>query len=227
MIDDVEDRIFTKFELLSFKRGFLSGVLHAVYLDLRSQLYSNQAKLLPISHFLYSAVIISKDPASIELTVDSIGLPAVVTDCLHADWRRCGSGVFTWSVFKLYRASLYAPDYFDPAKPFALDLFYLRTIQATQIVETTMSEIERLRPSDSLWLSAWSVELLKILPDVKLSDRLIGLFLPLQGVKFFSARAPLGDVMSPEFASAFAAIWLDPQTRSQTLRAALLGLEQE
>jgi len=166
------------------------------------------------------------DLAIDEVAIDPSWLPAVVTANWPANWQRCGSGIFTWSVFKLYRASLFSAGRFDLAKPFALDLSYLRTIQATQIVETTMSELARLRPSDASLLSEWSASLLEFLPDVKLGDRLTGLFLPSQGVKFFSAHELLGAIMSPAFASAFAAIWLDPQTRSPALRAALLGLDQ-
>ena len=152
-------------------------------------------------------------------------LPPVVTHQWPANWSVCGSGVFHWSVFKLYRATLYAPGDFDPSQPFALDLAYLRTIDAQQIVDTTMREIERLSRCDASVLSEWKLGLSKILPDVKLGDHLIGLFLPNQGVKFYSATNALGEVMSPAFAGAFAAIWLGPDTHSPTLRSALLGLK--
>jgi len=42
-------------------------------------------------------------------------------------------------------------------------------------------------------------------------------------VKFYSAQALLGEVRDPQFTEAFAAIWLDPQTRSSALRQALLA----
>ena len=64
---------------------------------------------------------------------------------------------------------------------------------------------------------------MRIVPDVGLNNRLIGCFIPGQTVKFYSESALLGEVSDPHFAEAFAAIWLDPETRSPALRLALLA----
>jgi len=150
-------------------------------------------------------------------------LPSCVVQCLPGAWQICGTGVFSWSVFKLYRASLHARGDFAPDQPFALDLAYLRNISAEQIVSTSIQEIERICALDPVRLKDWAVALLKILPDVSLGDHLVGLFLPRQGVKFFSEKDFLGEILDAEFVTAFAAIWLDEQTRSPALRKALLG----
>ena len=139
-------------------------------------------------------------------------LPAVLMADFALDWKVCGSGVLTWSVFRLYRATLHAPGVFDADRPFAIDLSYLRRIPADQIVERTIDEIRR-----------WQGALSALIPDVSLGSRLIGVFEPDRGVSFYSDAQRLGEVCDPKFAEAFAAIWLDPQTRSPALRAALLG----
>jgi len=138
-------------------------------------------------------------------------------------WQLIGTGIFSWSVFKLYRASLFALGEFDPGRPYALELSYLRAISAEQIVTTTLREIERLCAPETSQIKDWAVALLNIVPDVRLGDRLVGLFLPNEGVKFFSEHAYLGEIMDAQFTQAFAAIWLDPQTRSPSLRLQLLG----
>ena len=61
-------------------------------------------------------------------------LPAIVKADFALDWKVCGSGVLTWSVFRLYRVTLHAPGAFDADRPFAIDLSYLRRIPAAQIV---------------------------------------------------------------------------------------------
>ena len=150
-------------------------------------------------------------------------LPAVLMADFALDWKVCGSGVLTWSVFRLYRATLHAPGVFDADRPFAIDLSYLRRIPADQIVERTIDEIRRLRTPDHEALTRWQGALSALIPDVSLGSRLIGVFEPGRGVSFYSDAQRLGEVCDPKFAESFAAIWLDPQARSPALRAALLG----
>ena len=150
-------------------------------------------------------------------------LPAVVTADFALDWKVCGSGVLTWNVFRLYRTTLHAPGVFAADRPFAIDLGYLRRIPADQIVARSMDEIRRLRAPDQEALTRWQGALTALMPDVSLGSRLIGVFEPGRGVSFYSNAQRLGEVCDPKFAEAFAAIWLDPQTRSPALRAALLG----
>ena len=153
----------------------------------------------------------------------SLALPAVVRSDFALDWQVCGTGVLTWSVFRLYRATLHVPGVFDPDRPYAIDLSYLRRIPADQIVGRSMEEISRLRSTDPETLARWHSALTALIPDVALGSRLIGVFEPGARVSFYSDTQRLGEVGDPKFAEAFAAIWLDPQTRGPVLRAALLG----
>ena len=76
-------------------------------------------------------------------------------------------------------------------------------------------------------LASWRGALEAIVPDVGLGDRLLGWFVPGEGVHFFSADAELGAILETAFASAFGAIWLDPKTQRPALRLELLGLQGE
>ncbi|WMD20308.1 chalcone isomerase family protein [Achromobacter seleniivolatilans] len=156
-------------------------------------------------------------------------LPAALLDAHPAQWRLVGKGLFTWSVFRLYHAYLYAPAAsastpFNLDGDFALMLRYLRNIPGEQIVTTSTQEIARLTDTSTASLAEWTESMTRIFPDVASGDRLTGLFLRGQGVGFYSGDTLAGEIDSPAFARAFAAIWLDPRTRSPALRAGLLGL---
>ena len=155
------------------------------------------------------------------------GLSEVVRQALPGGWQLNGEAVFSWSVFRLYRARLYTLGVFAPTAPYALDFAYLRNLPATQIVSTSVEEIQSLRAPGPQTLSRWAEALAAILPDVGLGDHLTGLFIPGEGVRFFSAVTELGEIADPDFAEAFGAIWLDPATRSPAVRAALLGLNAD
>lgn len=151
-------------------------------------------------------------------------LPQCLLHAHEQSWKLSGEGVLSWTVFNLYRARLYVSGtFYDPSQPFVLDLSYLRTLPAAMIVSASVDELKRLRAPPAEILQSWSEALLRIVPDVTLGAQLAGCFIPGFGVKFYSATHHLGDITDPVFAEAFAAIWLDPDTRSASLRASLLG----
>lgn len=151
-------------------------------------------------------------------------LPEPLLAAFPGDWHVHGHGLFTWSVFRVYRAALHVQAQgFDPTAIYALDLNYLRNVSADQIVQTSVQEMRRLRNPEAERLVQWSNELNEILPDVALGHRLVGVFVPGIGVTFFSRDAVLGQIEDAAFVDAFAAVWLDEQTRASGLRASLLG----
>jgi len=164
---------------------------------------------------------------SSRMALSSELLPEAFTRACTDAWQLSGEGVFSWSVFKLYRARLLThTGAFDPAKPFLLDLHYLRTLKAEQIVSTSIDEIARLNEITQEQRRAWTQTLSEIIPDVCLGDRLLGWFIPDRRVEFFSATRALGLVQDADFVRMFSAIWLDERTRSPHLRQALLGHAQ-
>ena len=151
-------------------------------------------------------------------------LPEPFHQVCAESWQLCGEGIFSWSVFRFYRARLLThTGMFDPTKPFLLDLQYLRTLTGQQIVATSMDEIARLCELNEKQRAAWSDALNAMIPNVALGDRLLGWFVPGSRVQFFSATQALGQIADPEFVRMFSAIWLDERTRSPQLRLALLG----
>lgn len=143
----------------------------------------------------------------------------------EAGWRQWGSGEMSWLGFSLYRATLWvvgepAPN-LPPDSPAALQLDYRRDIPRDRLVQTSVDEMRRMGASEAQ-LQRWEPELRRVFPDVKEGDSIIGVHYPGRGAAFFYRGRPSGEVLDAEFARLFFAIWLDPRSRSPSLRAALL-----
>lgn len=141
-----------------------------------------------------------------------------------------GSGRLRFLGLRVYDARLWVagqpvadtPDGWD-GLPLALELQYLRRLVGRQIAERSLEEMRRqgeIAPADA---ERWLAAMTQIFPDVADGDRLTGLHLPGQGLRFFLNGQPRGEVMEPAFARLFLGIWLSPRTSEPALRAALLG----
>jgi hypothetical protein len=126
----------------------------------------------------------------------------------------------------LYRATLWvagAPTTTcrRPVATSALQLDYLRDIPRERLVQTSVDEMRRLGASEAQ-LQRWEPELRRVFPDVKEGDSIVGVHYPGRGAAFYHRGRATGEVVDAEFARLFFAIWLDPRSRSPSLRAALL-----
>ena len=139
----------------------------------------------------------------------------------EAGWQQWGSGEMSWFGFSLYRATLWVAGSAPETSPSALQLDYLRDISRDRLVQASLEEMRRLG-ADEAQLQRWEPELRRVFPDVKTGDTIIGVHYPGRGASFFYQGRASGAVADPEFARRFFAIWLDPASRSPTLRAALL-----
>ncbi|QKJ67422.1 chalcone isomerase family protein [Deefgea piscis] len=137
-----------------------------------------------------------------------------------------GSGDLRWFGLRIYTAKLWSEKKpFDLNAPFALELTYHRNISREQFVETSLDEIKRLFGTrySADTLKRWEGEMQRAFTDVKAGDQLIGVFIPNEGVRFYSGSKLLTDIRNPEFAKAFFAIWFDARSKDKDLRAQLLG----
>lgn len=140
-------------------------------------------------------------------------------------WRQWGSGEMTWFGISLYRATLWVagadPGNSPESGPIALQLDYRRDIPRERLVQSSLDEMRRLG-ADEAQLARWAPELRRVFPDVKEGDSIVGVHHPGRGASFYHRGQATGEVIDAEFARRFFAIWLDPETRSPALRAALL-----
>ncbi len=129
--------------------------------------------------------------------------------------------------FEIYDASLwsspgFAADAFD-AQPLALELRYLRDFSAQDIAQRSLKEMQRqgaLKPEQE---KRWLGEMLRVFPDIRKGDRLLGLHRPGQGAVFWFNGQPRGEIRDTDFSRLFFGIWLSPRTSEPALRSALLG----
>jgi len=106
----------------------------------------------------------------------------------------------------------------------ALELRYLRGVDADLIAERSLQELRRQATPTPEQAQRWLAEMQRIFPDVKAGDRISGQHLPGQGARFWHNGRLLGQVDDPSFARLFFGIWLAPTTSEPGMRVALLGL---
>ncbi|WLI89837.1 chalcone isomerase family protein [Massilia sp. R2A-15] len=137
--------------------------------------------------------------------------------------RLAGSGVYTWFTLKIYTAQLWVGDQgYRADAPFALDLRYARKLHGRKIAEASAEQMEKIGAGSASERKAWLQKMLAIFPDVGEGTHITGVFVPGAGALFYLDGRPIGRIDDPDFARAFARIWLDPATTAPELRAALL-----
>jgi hypothetical protein len=137
-----------------------------------------------------------------------------------------GDGDLTWFGLRIYRATLWTVQRpFDPARPFALQLHYYRSISRARLVDASIAEISRLSgtPPTDATLARWRTLLHSAFVDVNAGDELTGVYLPQRGMRLYDRQKLLAELADPALARAFFDIWLNENSRDQTLRQRLLG----
>ena len=134
-----------------------------------------------------------------------------------------GSGTYRKFGFSVYRATLWAADgAWDPQKPYALELRYLRNVSKDTLVDTVMDDIRSQNVADNDTLTQWQTTLIGVLPDVNDGDVLTGLCLPGKKSLLFLNGKPIATITDTAFSKAFFDVWLGDQA-DEDLRKKLLG----
>ena len=69
----------------------------------------------------------------------------------------------------------------------------------------------------------WTADILRVIPNVKKGDRILGVYRPGIGATFLVNGKPVGEILDLELARLFFGIWLSPTTSEPKLRSALLA----
>jgi hypothetical protein len=154
-------------------------------------------------------------------------LPEVVAK-EHAGLSVRGEGTLRFLGIKVYEARLWAPaksptKSISPNEAFALELIYDMALKGREIAERSAAEMRKIGYSNEAKLKAWGDEMLRIFPDIKKGESLIGVSVPGKGAKFYSRDKLIASADDPEFAKAFFDIWLSEKTSEPKLRERLLG----
>ncbi len=141
--------------------------------------------------------------------------------------RLIGKARLTVWGFQVYDARLWAPGGFVAGNyathPLALELAYLRGFEAVDVAERSLQEMRRSTPISDARAAQWTAEMLRVIPDVRKGDRILGVHRPGVGAAFWINGKAGGEIRDAEFAKLFFGIWLSPRTSEPRLREALLA----
>tara|TARA_B100000927_G_scaffold273168_1_gene251367 strand:+ start:721 stop:1275 length:555 start_codon:yes stop_codon:yes gene_type:complete len=135
-----------------------------------------------------------------------------------------GSSQLRVAFFTVFNSKLFTKtgQWNDPRHSFRFELTYQRNISGSFLAKQTAKEWDHLDFEDPR-RSEWEAAVLTMWPDVKKGDR-IAFDVDEQGVsRFFYNGTWVGSVEDPDFAPAFIAIWLSPETSRPTHRKGLLA----
>jgi hypothetical protein len=141
--------------------------------------------------------------------------------------RPIGTGRLTVWGFQVYDARLWAQPGFSAGNydraPLALELSYLRAFTSKEVAGRSIKEMRRSQPVSDTQAARWSADLLRVIPDIRKGDRVMGVHQPGVGATFWVNGKISGEVQDAEFARLFFGIWLSPNTSEPKLRDALLA----
>ena len=170
--------------------------------------------------------------AAVVLSLSMSGAAAAPPAFIAADVpeaRLAGEGDYTWFGMRIYRAQLWVGAYgyqgtASATAPFVLELRYARSLDGKKIAEASHEQMQKLGVGTEQQRLAWLATMQRIFPDVKEDQRIAGAYRAgiAPGVRFYLDGKVLADVSDGDFARAFFAIWLSPDSTAPKLRAALL-----
>lgn len=139
--------------------------------------------------------------------------------------KRLGEGRLRWLGLHVYDAALWVlGEAWSFERAFALDIRYAMGLKGRDIATRSLEEMRKLGIRDEDKLRQWGEAMVRLFPDIKAGDRLVGVHLPGKEARFYSNDRLLGAVPDPEFSRAFFSIWLDEKTSEPKLRAQMLRL---
>ncbi|MBE3027152.1 hypothetical protein GQ37_016120 [Janthinobacterium sp. BJB1] len=143
--------------------------------------------------------------------------------------RLAGEGDYTWFGMRIYQAQLWVGPFgyqgaASATAPFVLELRYARALDGRKIAEASYEQMRKIGAGTQAQRLAWLDAMRRIFPDVKEGQRIAGAYRAgaAPGVRFYLDGQVLADVPDGDFARAFFAIWLSPESTAPKLRSALL-----
>ena len=179
--------------------------------------------------------MVSKVPISIKTCLSFISAMMVALTAHGSSLERAwipdavllGQGRLRVLFWEIYDASLYATNgVYDPEKPFALSLTYLREFAGSDIARRSIEEIRRQGFADETTLASWMEQLDAIFPDVVEGDQIIGISRPSEETRFILNGALIGTITDQNLSRRFFDIWLSESTSEPDMREALLGIDK-
>jgi hypothetical protein len=149
-------------------------------------------------------------------SLERIGLPNLIL---------LGEGRLSVLFWDIYDVRLYVEDgSYDPGKPFALSLNYLRGFSGSDITKRSIEEMRKQGLGDESVMASWQTMLSKIFPDVVEGDEIIGVSDPSVGARFFLNELLIGTITDQNISRRFFDIWLSEKTSEPEMRKLLMRI---
>lgn len=136
-----------------------------------------------------------------------------------------GEATLSVLFWDIYHSQLFTPNgnYQTGDYPLALNIHYLRDIDAQDLLERTVQEWDKLGFKATQY-QAWVKQLQQIWPNIKQGDQLTLHITAAQQSDFYFNQNKIGSVQDQRFGQQFVAIWLDEKCSFPHIRKQLLGI---
>jgi hypothetical protein len=140
------------------------------------------------------------------------------------DLKKVGEAKLKVLFWDVYNSRLYIKtgEYQVEQFPQALNINYLRDIDAEDLIERTQDEWEKLGIKQ-VTFSQWIPLLTNIFPDIKKGDTLLLSVSENQQSEFFFNGKTIGKITDQTFGKSFLRIWLDKKCSYPKVRYKLIG----
>lgn len=140
------------------------------------------------------------------------------------DMQKIGEAKLEFLFWDIYNSSLYSPSgvFAKDEYPIALNIQYLRDIEAQDLVDKTAEEWEKLGFTQEQ-ISPWLEKITTIWPDIEKGDELLLIVEADKRSRFYHNQTLIGDMQDETFGPSFLAIWLDENCSFPKLRKKLIG----
>ncbi|MGB9154445.1 MAG: chalcone isomerase family protein [Alphaproteobacteria bacterium] len=136
-------------------------------------------------------------------------LPTPVLAQAGVPLKAVGEGTYKKFGFSIYHAVLWAPDgMWNPDKPYALELHYLRSLSKDTLADATVDNIRDENTTDEDTMTRWAAGIKRVMPAVQDGDVMIGLIIPNKEGFLFMNGVQIGKTYDNALSKAFLNIWL-------------------
>jgi hypothetical protein len=144
-----------------------------------------------------------------------------------SELKKVGEAKLTVLFWDVYNSTLYSQtgEYQAELFPQALEIIYLRDIDADDLIERTKEEWQKLGIKHDIF-EQWLPMLTEIFPDIKKSDTLLLKVSENRQSEFFFNGKRIGKINDESFGQNFLNIWLDKNCSYPKVRDQLIGLNK-
>ena len=139
------------------------------------------------------------------------------------DYYQLGTAKLSIFFIDIYDIKLFSKTKsYSKDKPFAIEINYLKDVESTQIVDSSINEIKRISKPSSDELENYRSILASLFPNINSGDQLIGIKTANGDGVFFYNMKLIGKITDEKLVGSFFDIWLSEKTSHPELREKLL-----